>query len=267
MSDRVPQAADERRPVRYFDSHCHVHDERMPGGTEAAVRAARDAGVATMITVGCDRATSLAAIAAAEAHDGVWATVGLHPHEASHGVATIADLFAHPKVVAVGEAGLDYYYDHSPRDAQRVAFAEQIRLAHELDLPLVIHTRDAWDDTFDVLTTEGVPARTVFHCFTGGPDEVDRCLDTGAAVSFSGIVTFKGAPDVQDAARRVPLDRLLVETDAPYLAPVPHRGRTNQPAWVTDVVRFVADLRGLAIADVADATAGNGATWFPGVAR
>ena len=176
--------------LRYFDSHCHVHDERMPGGTDAAVNAAHEAGVTTMITVGCDRATSLAAIAAAEAHAGVWATVGLHPHEARHGVDTITDLFDHPKIVAVGEAGLDYYYDHSPRDAQRTAFAEQIGLAHQLGLPLVIHTRDAWDDTLDVLATEGVPERTVFHCFTGGPDEVRRCLDTGAAVSFSGIVTF-----------------------------------------------------------------------------
>jgi TatD DNase family protein len=253
--------------MEFFDSHCHVHDERMPGGTEAAVRAARDAGVVTMVTVGCDRATSLAAIAAADAHDGVWATVGLHPHEASAGVHTIADLFDHPKVVAVGEAGLDYYYDHSPRDAQREAFAEQIRLARQLGLPLVIHTRDAWDDTFDVLAAEGVPERTVFHCFTGGPEEARRCLDAGAAVSFSGIVTFNGAPDVQDAARLVPLDRLLVETDAPYLAPVPHRGRTNQPAWVTDVARFVADLRDVPVATVAEATTRNGATWFPGAAR
>jgi TatD DNase family protein len=253
--------------VQFFDSHCHVHDDRMPGGTDAAVRAARDAGVTTMITVGCDRATSLAAIAVAEAHEGVWATVGLHPHEASDGVETIVDLFDHPDVVAVGEAGLDYYYDHSPRDAQRAAFAEQVGLAHRLDLPLVIHTRDAWDDTFDVLTAEGVPELTIFHCFTGGPGEVRRCLDAGAAVSFSGIVTFKGAADVQDAVRLVPLDRLLIETDAPYLAPVPHRGRTNQPAWVPAVARFIADLRDVPIETIAHATAHNGATWFPGVAR
>lgn len=251
---------------RFFDSHCHVHDERMPGGTDAAVRAAHDAGVSVMVTVGCDRVTSSAAIAAAESHEGVWATVGLHPHEARHGVDTIADLFGHPKVVAVGEAGLDYYYDHSPRDEQRTAFAAQIRLAHELGLPLVIHTRDAWDDTFDVLAGEGVPERTVFHCFTGGPDEARRCLDVGAAVSFSGIVTFKGAHEVQDAARLVPLDHLLIETDAPYLAPVPHRGRTNQPAWVSAVARFVADLRDVPIDTLAEATWANGLSWFPRVA-
>jgi TatD DNase family protein len=247
----------------WFDSHCHVHDERIPGGTDAAVVAAREAGVTTLVTVGCDRETSLAAIAAAEAHDDVWATVGLHPHEAIHGVDTITDLFDHPKVVAVGEAGLDHYYDHSPRDAQRTAFAAQIHLAHDLGLPLVIHTRDAWDDTFDILAAEGVPDRTIFHCFTGGPDEARRCLDTGAALSFSGIVTFRSATDLQDAARLVPLDRLLVETDSPYLAPVPHRGRTNQPAWVTDVGRFVADLRDLPVDTVAEHTSRNGATWFP----
>lgn len=257
----------DARPVELFDSHCHVHDERMPGGTAGAVEVAREAGVTTMVTVGCDRATSLAAIAAAERHDGVWATVGLHPHEASHGVDTIADLFGHPRVVAVGEAGLDYYYDHSPRDAQREAFAAQIQLAHELGLPLVIHSRDAWADTFDVLEAEGVPERTIFHCFTGGPDEARRCLGIGAAVSFSGIVTFKGAPEVQAAARLVPLDHMLVETDAPYLAPVPHRGRTNQPAWVSDVARFVADLRDVPLATIASATWDNGATWFPGTAR
>jgi TatD DNase family protein len=263
-------AADTRSPtppVRFFDSHCHVHDERMPSGTAGAVQAAHEAGVTTMITVGCDRATSLAAIAAAEAHQGVWATVGLHPHEASEGVDSITDLFDHPRVVAVGEAGLDHYYDHSPRDVQRDAFARQVQLAHELGLPLVIHTRDAWPDTFDVLSAAGVPEHTIFHCFTGGPDEARRCLDLGAAVSFSGIVTFKGAPEVQEAARLVPLDRLLVETDAPYLAPVPHRGRTNQPAWVVDVVRFVADLRDVPVATVAAATCANGATWFPRTAR
>ncbi len=154
----------------------------------------------------------------------------------------------------MGEAGLDYYYDHSPRDAQREAFAAQIQLAHQHGLPLVIHTRDAWHDTFDVLAAEGAPDRTVFHCFTGGPEEAQRCVELGAHVSFSGIVTFKAATDVQEAARLVPLDRLLIETDAPYLAPVPHRGRTNQPAYLADTARYVADLRDLPLADLAGST-------------
>jgi TatD DNase family protein len=251
--------------MRLFDSHCHVHDDRMPGGTDAAVAVARDAGVTTMITVGCDRATSLAAIAAAERHGDVWATVGLHPHEAVHGVDTIRDLFGHPRVVAVGEAGFDFYYEHSPRQEQAEAFASQIQLAHALDLPLVIHTRDAWAETFDVLDGEGIPERTVFHCFTGGEREARRCLDLGAWVSFSGIVTFTSATDVQAAARLVPLDRLLIETDAPYLAPVPHRGKPNQPAWVGCTARYLADLRDVSLAELAEATFANGVDAFPAI--
>ena len=241
----------------WVDSHCHVHDLRIPDGTDAAVDAAASAGVTTLITVGCDRATSEAAIEVAAAHTRVYATVGLHPHDASNGVDTIIDLIDTPGIVAVGEAGLDYFYDHSPREAQREAFAAQIQLAHEHDLPLVIHTRDAWDDTFDVLDAEGTPADTVFHCFTGGPDEAAAALDRGALLSFSGIVTFKGAPEVQAAARLCPLDRMLVETDSPYLAPVPHRGQPNRPAWVPHVGQFVADLRDVPVAAIATATSDN----------
>ena len=231
--------------MTWVDSHCHVHDERIPDGAAGAVASAREAGVTTMITVGCDRATSHAAIATAAAHAGVFATVGLHPHEAAAGVESIVDLLDTPGIVAVGEAGLDYYYDHAPRAAQRDVFAAQIQLAHARALPLVIHTRDAWDDTFDILAAEGAPSRTIFHCFTGGPDEVRRCLDLEAFVSFSGIVTFKGATDVQAAAKLCPFERMLVETDSPYLAPVPHRGATNRPAWVPHVGRFIAELRGV----------------------
>lgn len=251
----------------YFDSHCHVHDRRMPGGVDAAVEAAHDAGVATMVSVGCDRETSLAAIDVAARHAGVWATVGLHPHDAKHGLDTVTDLFDQPKVVAVGEAGLDYYYDHSPRDVQRDVFAAQIQIANERRLPLVIHTRDAWDDTFDVLSAEGAPERTIFHCFTGGPAEALRALEIGAFVSFSGIVTFKHAPEVQEAAQLVPFERMLIETDAPYLAPNPYRGKTNRPAWVTATARFIADLRDVPVDVVASVTTANGHAAFPLIER
>jgi TatD DNase family protein len=234
----------------------------MPGGVDGAVEAARAAGVSTLITVGCDRATSEAAIAVAAAHPDVFATVGLHPHDAVNGIESIVDLFDTPDIVAVGEAGLDYYYEHSPRAAQRAAFAAQIQIAHERQLPLVVHTRDAWDDTFDVLLAEGAPTRTIFHCFTGGPDEARRCLDIGALLSFSGIVTFKTATELQAAMLLTPLDRILVETDAPYLAPVPHRGKTNRPAWVTDVGQFIADRRDVAVSTIAKATTKNGQTTF-----
>ena len=157
----------------------------------------------------------------------------------------------------MGECGLDYHYDHSPRDVQQAVFRDQIRLAHAHDLPLVIHTREAWDDTFDILDGEGIPERTVFHCFTGGPREARRCLDRGGYLSFSGIVTFKAADDVRAAAELTPLDRLLVETDSPYLAPTPNRGKTNQPGWVPLVGAAVAAAGGHTVEAVAEASWAN----------
>ena len=215
-----------------------------------------------MVTVGCDVEDSQAAIAVARGHAGVWATAGVHPHEAAGGMDGVEELLADPHVVAVGECGLDYHYDHSPRPAQRDVFAAQVVLAHRFDLALVIHTREAWDDTFAVLAAEGVPARTVFHCFTGGEDEARRALDLGASLSFSGIVTFKSADDVRAAAALCPLERLLVETDSPYLAPVPHRGEDNRPALVPLVGAAVAEVRGEGIDAVAAATWRNAANFY-----
>ena len=228
----------------WADNHCHLPYKGLEDPvTELA--AARAAGVERCISVGTDAEQSAAAVEVARAHEGVWATVGLHPHDAVQGVDTIVPLLDGPEVVAVGECGLDYHYDHSPRDVQRAAFAAQIALAHERGLALVVHTREAWDDTWSILEAEGAPERTVFHCFTGGPDEARRCLDLGAFLSFSGIVTFKAADDVRAAAALCPLDRLLVETDAPYLAPVPHRGAVNRPAYVPLVGAAVAAAKGV----------------------
>ena len=192
--------------------------------------------------MGTDLETSRRAVELARRHPEVRATVGLHPHDASQLAEQWDALVALARdhadvVVGIGEAGFDLFYEHSARAEQEAAFRAQIALAHELDRALVIHSRDAWDDTFAVLADAGVPARTVFHCFTGGPDEARRALDLGAHLSFSGIVSFKNADDVRAAAALVPLDRVLVETDAPYLAPVPHRGQPNRPAWVVDVGR------------------------------
>ena len=207
-----------------------------------------------MVTVGTDAQRSAAAIDIAAAHDGVWATVGLHPHDARNGVDGILRLLDHPTVVAVGECGLDYYYEHSPRAAQRAAFAAQIALAHERDLTLVVHTRDAWDDTIEILTSEGVPERLIIHCFTGGAGEARRCLDLGAYLSFSGIVSFKKADDVRAAAALCPSDRLLVEIYEPYLAPVSLLGRPNQPALVALVGAALAEVRPMSVEDVAACT-------------
>jgi len=241
----------------WFDNHCHLGDD-----ADEVVARARAGGVVGMVTVGCDLADSRAAVATASRHDDVWATAGVHPHEASGGVDGLVDLLADPRVVAVGEAGLDFHYDHSPRDAQRDAFAAQIGLANAHDLPLVIHTREAWDETFAILDAEGVPARTVFHCFTGGPDEAAEGLARGALLSFSGIVTFRTAEDLRAAAATCPLDRAMVETDSPYLAPVPHRGRPNEPAHVALVGAAVAEAMGRPVDEVAAATTSNARAFY-----
>jgi TatD DNase family protein len=250
--------------VTYTDSHCHLYDTRGVS-VDDVIAAARAAGVTTMVNVGCDASTTAQAIEMAAMHADIFATAGLHPHEAKHGVRTIVPYLDDPNVVAIGECGLDYYYDHSPRDAQRAAFAGQIQLAHQRSLPLVVHTRDAWEETFEILDAEGTPERTIFHCFTGGPEEAQECLGRGAYLSFSGIVTFKTATDLHEAARLCPIDRMLAETDSPYLAPVPHRGRSNQPAYVTHVVQALADLRGATLDDVRAATVANACLAFPGI--
>ena len=235
----------------WTDAHCHIPYE---GVGEEVIDEAKALGVGRLVTVGTDLASSLAALDVARRHDQVWATAGVHPHDAVMGLDGIEALLAEPEIVAVGECGLDYHYDHSPRTMQRDVFAAQIALARAHGLALVIHTREAWDDTFTILETEGMPERTVFHCFTGGPEEARRCLDLGAALSFSGIVTFKTADDVRAAAALCPLDRLMVETDSPYLAPVPHRGDPNRPAWVPLVGATIAAVKGVDVEAVEAAT-------------
>jgi TatD DNase family protein len=262
----------------WFDSHCHLQEEYLgeagagggdsghDSGQRDALRRAAEAGVDRLVCIGTGVTTSEQAVALARNLPAggalrAWASIGLHPHEASEGTDGVAALLQRETtgpagpVVAVGECGLDYYYEHSPRAAQREAFAAQIALAHAHALTLIIHARDAWDDLFDVLEAERVPERTVLHCFTGGPDEVDRCLRAGMFVSFSGIVTFKNAADVRAAAAKCPLDRLLVETDAPFLAPVPHRGRANEPAFVPLVGAAIAQVKDRPLDEIRESTA------------
>jgi TatD DNase family protein len=269
-------------PVRiddatWIDSHCHLQDTYRPEGTGLveAVAEAAAAGVVGMICVGTDAATSRQALVlAADIGDGAgsgegvpggfgaWATVGLHPHDASKGLAEVEGVLdqamAAPGrlVVAVGECGLDYHYDHSPRPAQREMFAAQLALARRHGLTLVVHSRDAWDDTLAILDGPDRPERVVIHCFTGGPEEARRCLDLDAYISFSGIVTFKNADDVRAAAALCPVDRLLVETDAPFLAPAPHRGKDNRPAFVPLVGSAVAAVKNMPIGALAETTRG-----------
>jgi TatD DNase family protein len=278
--------------IEWFDSHCHLQEEFTAEGVERGAHAtelagtlarASEAGVTRMVCVGTGEATSAAALELVEAMrrpdspavaEGVelWATVGLHPHDATEGVDSIVPLLdkavgrrsddGAPLVVAVGECGLDYHYDHSPRPIQREAFGRQVELARRLGLALVVHTREAWEDTVGILAEAGLPDRTVVHCFTGGPDEARRCLELGAWLSFSGVATFKNAADVREAAALCPLDRMLVETDAPFLAPVPHRGSVNEPARVALVGHLLAETKGVPIAELASRTTDNARAVF-----
>jgi TatD DNase family protein len=241
--------------VTWFDSHCHLQMLDVPVG-EALARS-RTAGVDGVVCIGTDLESSVTAVEIAAHEPDVWAAVGLHPHDAAGRVDEwpgLVELSAAGRVVAVGETGLDYFYEHSPRDEQIASFRLHIQLAHERDLALVIHARDAWDDTFRVLEEEGIPSRTIVHCFTGGPAEAERALGLGAHLSFSGIVSFKNADDVRAAAAITPADRMLVETDAPFLAPVPHRGRKNEPAFVADVGAALAEATGRDLGAVAEST-------------
>ncbi len=255
--------------MTWTDAHCHIQEsfraEEGPGLTEILSRSAA-AGVTRVVVVGTDASTSAQALAVTEIVGPVeiYATVGLHPHDATSDLAEVAALArgSHPRLVGIGETGLDYFYEHSPRSAQRAAFAAQIALAHELDLALVIHARDAFDDLFAILRSEGVPARTVIHCFTGTPADAEGCLAAGCDISVAGVVTFKNAEALREAVRLVPLERLHVETDSPFLAPVPHRGRPNEPALVAIVGEYVAQLRGEDPEILARATVANTARLF-----
>lgn len=240
--------------MRWVDSHCHL--QGLEDGPDVIARAV-EAGVERMVCVGTDLESSREAVAIAADHPEVWATVGLHPHEAERLADEwdgLADLAGADRVVGVGETGFDFHYMHSSPEDQETAFRAHVRLARATGLTLVIHTREAWPETFRVLEEEGVPERTVFHCFTGGVAEARRAVDLGTWVSFSGIVTFPNADDVQAAAASVPAERALVETDAPYLTPVPHRGRRNEPAYVVHVAHGLAAASGRPVEAVAEAS-------------
>jgi TatD DNase family protein len=240
---------------RWIDNHCHLE---LASADHELLNRARDCGVVGFIDVAVDLDGAGGCIAAAEREPDVWATAGVHPHSASSGTEGLAELIESKlgggKLVAVGECGLDYHYDNSPRTAQRDVFRRQVALANRVGLPLVVHTRDAWEDTFSILDAEGVPPRTVFHCFTGGPPEAAEAVGRGALLSISGIITFNSARDLVEAVRLTPLEKLMVETDSPYLAPVPHRGRSNEPAWVSHVGSRIAEVKALPVEQVSTVT-------------
>jgi len=249
--------------VKLVDSHCHLNYEGLAERQDEVLANARARGVSAFLNISTRRSEWNDIISVAERNADVWATVGVHPHEAdAHpdlGSAALVEAANHPRVIAIGECGLDYYYDKSDRSAQRDRFRAHIDAARASGLPLVVHTREAEADTADMLgdaVKEG-GVTGVLHCFTGSADLARKGLDLGFFVSLSGIVTFKNARDLQEIAKWLPLDRMLVETDSPFLAPVPHRGKTCEPAFVADTAAFVADLRGDAPEALADATTAN----------
>ena len=247
------------------DTHCHLDPQYFPAGPDEVLERAREAGVGgfVVIGVGTDLAPARAAVALAKRlRDRAGAAIGVHPHDAltldDAAYDELATLAEEPEVVAIGEIGLDYHYDHSPRDVQKAAFARLVGLARALNKPIVIHTRNAPADTIDILTQEGArDVGGVIHCFSEDQPFAEKALDLGFDLSFSGIVTFKSSLSVQQVARWAPLDRILVETDSPYLAPIPKRGKPNEPAYVIHTARRVAELRGLAVEELAEATTAN----------
>jgi TatD DNase family protein len=247
----------------FVDSHCHLNYKGLVEDQQGVLTRARAAGVGKMLNISTRAAEWDEVIGLAEREEDVFASVGVHPHDAdTHAdveTSTLVDRAGHPKVVGIGESGLDFYYDRSDRERQRASFRAHIAAARETGLPIIVHTREAEADTHAILAEEmGKGAFTgVIHCFTASRDFADKALALGFYISLSGIVTFKNARDLQETAKTIPLERLLIETDSPFLAPVPHRGRPCEPAFVAATARFLAELRGESLEGLAEATAAN----------
>ena len=253
--------------LELFDSHCHLDDPRFDEDREALIAALPSRGVRFVVNCASDIPSSRASVALAAAHAPVYAAVGIHPHEADSAdeaaFAALDQLRAQPKVVAVGEIGLDYHYDLSPRPVQRVVFARQIELAAAWGLPFVVHDREAHGDVMDVLHAHKRSLGPfALHCYTGSYEMARQLLDLGAVIAFGGSLTFKNADRLREVAQRLPMDRLLIETDSPYLAPTPFRGKRNQPALVTQVAETLGGLHGLTAAQAARITFDNACRFF-----
>jgi TatD DNase family protein len=255
-----------------IDSHCHLNYKGLIEDQANVLDRARARGIDLMLNIATRESEWDAVLDTAVREADVWATVGIHPHEADEhphvDTAKLVERAAHPRVVGIGETGLDYYYDHSDRDRQQKSFRSHIAACRETGLPLIVHTREAEEDTLAIMRDEMEkgPYSGVIHCFTASGAFADAAMDLGFYISISGIVTFKSAKDLQETAARLPIDRLLVETDSPFLAPVPHRGKSCEPAFVADTAQFLANLRGESVEALAAATSANFRTLFAKVA-
>lgn len=249
--------------MKLVDSHCHLDDEQFAQDRDATIERACAAGIERMMAIGTGGGPPdlEVAIRLAAQYAFIYATVGVHPHDAAKATpetfSRMAELARQPKVLAIGEIGLDYHYDFSPRDVQRSVFAAQLELAARTRKPIVIHTREAWEDTLALIRESGLPNGGIMHCFTGGPKEAEQALELGFHLSFGGILTFPKADNVRQAAALTPEDRVLVETDAPYLAPVPHRGKRNEPAYMVETARRLGEVRGVTPDEIASLTTQN----------
>ena len=253
-----------------IDSHAHIDFPQFAEDREAMLERAREAGVNTLLAIGTGPGPEKldAALPYAESYDWIYSSVGIHPHEAKQATPghfeQLAKLAQHPKVIAWGEIGLDYFYDHSPRDVQARVFGAQMELAHAARLPVIIHCRDAWDDCLDMLAEHWKPTGLggILHCFTGALDHARRGLDMGFLISFAGNSTYPKAQNIRDVAKELPLENILIETDAPFLAPQPYRGKRNEPAYVSEVAKTLANVRNLPPEEIAATTASNFRRFF-----
>jgi len=249
-----------------FDTHVHLNARQFNDDIDQVIGRALNKGVSRMLVVGYDASSNARAIQLAEAHDAIYVAVGIHPSDArsatDQGWEVLRQQLAHPKVVALGECGLDYYHDTSFNDVQHAVFKYQLELAKEVKLPVVVHVRDSIDDTYAMLSEHGVGIEGVIHCYSGSASQMAQFLDLGFYIGLDGPVTFKNAHEVQEVAQKVPLDRLLLETDAPYLTPHPYRGKRNEPAYVSYVAEKIAELRGLTFDEVCQATTENALRLF-----
>ena len=248
--------------MNFIDSHCHLDHEKFAGDLDGVLKRASDTGIKCILCIGTgDGPPQLdCAIRLAEQHEQIVATVGVHPHEAAQVTPEtypeLRRLGAHPKVVAYGEIGLDYHYDHSPRDVQRTVFIEQLKIARDLKLPITLHIREAWDDVMSILADHWTGPGIV-HCFSGDAAQAQQALDRGFHLGFGGVITFKTGENVREAAKITPDNRLLIETDAPFLAPIPYRGKRNEPAMMIETLKKVAEVRGTTPEAIAELTTAN----------
>ena len=250
-----------------IDTHCHLDHPKFDEDRVDILQRAKEAGISKLITIGCDAKSSERALNLAKTHQNLFATVGIHPHDAANAepgdTEKLRSLAQHKKCVAIGECGLDYYYDNSPREIQQEIFRQQIKMAHKEALPLVIHVRDAWDDFFKIMDEEKRPQRgAVVHCFTGTKEHARGCLERDLHLSIPGVLTFKNPGDLPEVVQTMPENRFFVETDAPFLAPTPHRGKRNEPSFVVEVAKRIAELRDISYDAVLEITGQNANTFF-----